>query len=104
MVLRDSIGDFVASTTVWFEGLCQVHEAKALRIREALSWIKERGIKNFILETNSQVVVSTIQGHSSLLNEFESIIESYLKSLEQNNTSTVVFIRRQFNALAHKLA
>ena len=70
MVLRDLVGDFVASTTVWFEGLYQVHEAEALGVRKTLSWIKERGLNNVILETDSPVVISTIQGCSSLLNEF----------------------------------
>ena len=81
----------------------QVHEVEALRVREALSWIKERELNNVIIGTDSHVIVSTIEGRSSLLNQFGSIIKSCLDLLEQNNTLTLVFIRKQAHALAYRL-
>lgn len=52
-VIRDHEGSFVPAKSVCMEGVCQPKEAKALSLREALSWLKEMEIDDEDVEMDA---------------------------------------------------
>nr|GMD40960.1 uncharacterized protein LOC109154289 [Ipomoea batatas] len=67
-VLRDDKGKFIAAMSVPGNGVFTPSEAEGMAIREALSWLKEKGITKVQVETDALQVVQQlgeIEGVSS---------------------------------------
>ena len=53
MILCDSNGDFITDVSICFDGLYQVLEVEATGLREALSWINDKGFSHVIFESHA---------------------------------------------------
>ncbi|XP_019196332.1 PREDICTED: uncharacterized protein LOC109190316 [Ipomoea nil] len=62
-VLRDDHGGFLAAACMPWIGLFSPREAKALAIREALSWCKRKSLEFLHVETDSLLVVQGLSSH-----------------------------------------
>ncbi|XP_074342549.1 uncharacterized protein LOC141680145 [Apium graveolens] len=86
-IIRNHYGDFVRAVTKCSVGRVAPEFAEALRIREALSWIKNNQQSNVVLETDCLQVVQMIRSSFSSL--------SYLGRL-------IVECRTMMEELSHK--
>lgn len=106
MVLRDHEGTFMAGRRCCFAGKIPVMEAKAVGVREALSWIKDLHMQGKVvtLESDSQLVVNAILDFSLNLLEVGQVIESCRTLLEQLYGVSIVFMLKYVNKVVHLLA
>ncbi|XP_045791667.1 uncharacterized protein LOC123886391 [Trifolium pratense] len=103
--IRDELGAYVLGKYEQFTLLCDVKIGKALDLLSALNWAHELNLGPVDLELDSKVVVDKFHSNKSDDTELGDII-SHCRQLFFNfyNNSSVKFIRRQANKVAHRLA
>ncbi|KAK6126674.1 hypothetical protein DH2020_039582 [Rehmannia glutinosa] len=104
MVVRDDNGEFVVARTVVFQGLYEVREAEAIGIREALSWTKNLGFQQLIIETDAKYVVDGLVSLEPGISEFDNILKECQILLQSEPAFSVTFVHRNGNRVAHALA
>lgn len=81
-------------------------EAEAVGVREALSWIYDQNLQNVdvVVESDSQVTVTAI--HNKQINYLEvgDVIASCCHMLTHLQFTSVQFVRKSANRVAHSLA
>lgn len=73
-VVRDEEGIVQGVAMQTIDGTFTVREAEAMRVREALSWIKKRGCQWVILETDAQVFTKAMQRGGGSLSPYGGLI------------------------------
>ena len=76
---------------------------EALGVREALSWIKDRGQTKVIIETDCLRVVQAMRSRDVDFSHFGLIIQDCTFILATLRDVKVVFVRRSANSVAHTL-
>lgn len=75
-----------------------------MAIKEALSWIKERGWPRVQLESDSLEIIQAIKSKVRLLSPLEVIVQECREMIKEINTTSLFFIKRSANMDAHNLA
>ncbi|XP_024632220.1 uncharacterized protein [Medicago truncatula] len=103
--IRDDSGSFVLARTEWISPLCDVHVGEALGLLSALEWVHLLQLGPIDFELDAKRVVDSFLSAQHDATEFGSIIHrcKTLFNLFYENSS-VEFIRRQANEVAHELA
>ncbi|XP_031111802.1 uncharacterized protein LOC116015770 [Ipomoea triloba] len=102
-VVRDEFGAIVGVLMSRINGLYSVKEAEAMGAREALSWLKQKGWAQVILETDAQVVTQAVYNGEFLI-PFGSIIHEIRDLLSDLSSVHFRFVRRSSNTFAHVIA
>ncbi|XP_031091029.1 uncharacterized protein LOC115996025 [Ipomoea triloba] len=102
-VVRDAEGVVVGVAMRCMEGLFSVKEAEAMGAREALSWLKRRGWRHVIMESDAQVVTLAVQQPRNAT-PFGGLISEICELLQQLESVTFVYVHRSLNMPAHVLA
>ena len=103
-VLRDSTGSFIAAKATTINLQVQPREAKAMRVREALSWIKHDNRLNIIVEMDAKLVYDALYTSPISNSPFGMIIEDGKKIVESLGNVTFSLLRRFANSVAHVVA
>ncbi|KAL6534051.1 hypothetical protein OROHE_013884 [Orobanche hederae] len=103
-VLRDAVGGFVAACCGAVAFQSDPTMVEVLSIREALSWIKDRGWSNVQIETNSMVVVQSMAYPLAASSPFNAIVKDCLSIMNELSKCSIAFVRRSTNHIAHVLA
>ena len=74
-VMRDSMRLFISARASTARVKLQPHEAEALSVREALSWVKQDHRSNIIVETDYPVVFHASSSSLDATSPFGMIIE-----------------------------
>ncbi|XP_045822393.1 uncharacterized protein LOC123915300 [Trifolium pratense] len=103
--IRDEFGAYVLAKYEQFTPLCDVRFGEALGLLSALNWVHELNLGPVDFELDSKIVVDSFHSNKCDATELGDII-SHCKQLFSNyyNNSSVEFIRRQANEVAHSLA
>ncbi|EEF30102.1 conserved hypothetical protein [Ricinus communis] len=104
MVLRDATRVFMCCASNCYEGLVQVRESETMRLREALSWIRGKWYQRVIFELDCQQIVHAVTNFLASVDEFGSLIRECAELLAENNSYSVIFVKRQANEIAYMLA
>ena len=102
-IVRDHEGGFRGAFHRSCYGIPSVKEAKALGIKEALSWLKAQGLDRFILESDVKVVVESIRSSATPFS-FGLVIADCQDLLSSFHEVKLCFVYRTANAVAHLLA
>ncbi|XP_019177735.1 PREDICTED: uncharacterized protein LOC109172940 [Ipomoea nil] len=102
-ILRDAAGVVKGAATSTIQGIYSVREAEAIGAREALSWIKNKGWSQVVLETDAQVVTNAVVADQNFT-PFGMIIAEVRALLEHLPLVRFVFTKRNANVSAHLLA
>jgi hypothetical protein len=94
--IRDDHGAFISAKTEWFSPKCDVHIGEALGLLSALTWVHELNLGPVEFELDSKRVVDRKFG--VIVDHCKLIFSSYYRN------SSVEFVRRQANEVAHNLA
>ena len=78
-------------------------EAKAIGVREALSWLKDHNFNNIIIEMDAKQVFDSIKGPSGS-SAFHAIIDDCKTLINEISCVKISFIRRSVNQVAHSIA
>ena len=105
-VARDGTGSCLGAIARGRRGLVSPELAEILGIKEALSWIKEKGWHDVIVESDCLVAIQSIQSSISMQSYFGRLVEECKLLLTQLKPKCVgiKFIKRSANAVAHFLA
>ena len=103
-VIRDAGGTFVVAKCQCFPGSFHLHEAEALAVREALSWIKNLQISKIIFEIDCLTVYSALINQTPSPNGFGLIIEDCQALAKLVGEVRFSFVRRSANVAAHTVA
>jgi hypothetical protein len=105
MCIRDEHGAFVLARTERFSPMCEVHVGEALGLLSALEWVHLLNLGHVDFELDAKRVVDSFKSQNSDATEFGNVINS-CKTLFSNlyENSSVEFVRRQANEVAHNLA
>ncbi|XP_019175595.1 PREDICTED: uncharacterized protein LOC109170919 [Ipomoea nil] len=102
-VVRDEMGTLVAAKSSNYVGDYDVKEAKAVSIREALSWVKALDYGSIDVETDSQIVFYALSS-PSYNSPFSLIIDDVKEAASLIQDVVFSFARRSANRAAHALA
>lgn len=104
MVMGDHRGSFVEAKIAALPCPATVLEAESIGVKEALSWIMQRGDANVIIETDSLLTVRALQGKKNYKLEVGHVIDHCKWQLQSAPGLVVSHIRKQANKAAHRLA
>ena len=85
-------------------GSDNVLEAEAVICREALLWIKDKGLANIIFESDSQLLVRAINTLIFYSSSVSLILQDCMYLLNSLNGCAIVFANRLTNQAAHELS
>lgn len=102
-VIRDENSCFVAARGKKIAGAWTAREAEAIGLKEALSWIIDKGYKQCVIETDSSALAAACNGGQGEA-FFGTIVMNCIQLLKHVNQVLVVFIYRSANTVAHRLA
>ncbi|KAL8477087.1 hypothetical protein ACS0TY_029410 [Phlomoides rotata] len=74
MVLRDDRGEFIAAKTVVYHSILDVDIGEAMGFMEALSWVKDLGLQNVVIEGDAKIVVDAINLKTEGVSAFHDVI------------------------------
>ncbi|KAK2365042.1 hypothetical protein QL285_089842 [Trifolium repens] len=103
--VRDENGAFILAKTEWFSPKSDVHVGEALGLLAALNWVHEFNSGPVEFELDSKRVVDRFHSSSRDFTEF-GVIMDHCKLIFSTyyRNSSVEFVRRQANEVAHNLA
>jgi hypothetical protein len=105
MCIRDEHGAFIVAKTEWYTLRSKVHIGEALRLLSALNWVHELQLGSVDLELDSKRMIHSF--HYLIQDYFEfGVLMDHCKLIFSNyySNSSVEFVRRHANAVAHNLA
>ncbi|CAH9095283.1 unnamed protein product [Cuscuta epithymum] len=100
--LRDDRGNFVATATRSWPGKLSPLGAEMIGIREALSWVKERGWTHIEVETDSFRAITEIL-HGSSCSSI-GLVSNDIKDLAKKFSISICHVLRSANKIAHAIA
>ena len=89
---------------VWFWTPSYAMVTKALSCREELQWLKKNNYKKVLIETDSLLLVTTVNSSGNYISHLGMIIQDYKDLLQAIPDSSLIFVRRSTNRAAHALA
>ncbi|XP_074383626.1 uncharacterized protein LOC141725107 [Apium graveolens] len=102
-VIRDDQGRFVGARCMKIAGAWKPIEAEAIGLREALSWVIDRGYKHCVIETDTYVLADACNGNPGRA-LFGNIVMDCIHLVKHINPVLVNFVYRSLNNVAHVLA
>lgn len=78
--------------------------AEALSIKEALSWVKDKGWCKVVVESDCLNVIQAIRSKAPMGSPLGQVIQACRDMLEEFNTVSLFFVKRSANMAAHELA
>lgn len=102
-VVRDSEGMFIAAKCISKLGVHLPKEAKAIAIRDALTWIKTNQIEWVQAETYALSVVQSLKQVKNV-SSYDLILLDIKDIMRQINHVNLLFVKYSANMIAHLLA
>ncbi|CAN1300327.1 Putative ribonuclease H protein At1g65750 [Linum perenne] len=102
MILRNHNGDVLAFKAMNSRGCPNAKTCEALALREAIIWLKSKGIRNVVIETDAQLVCSALGKEETDTTEFGDVISQCRDMLDP--LMIIRHVRRSGNETAHALA
>nr|GMC69537.1 uncharacterized protein LOC109164833 [Ipomoea batatas] len=102
-ILRDDQGSFVAAVSTPWYGLFSVKEAKAIAVREALSWLKTNHISQCDVETDALQITQSLSS-PLFYSHFDLILLDVKDLLSSIHDVSIFHVKRSANRIAHLLA
>jgi ribonuclease HI len=105
MCIRNDYGEFILAKYDQFDPICDVRSGETLGLLLALKWVHELNLGPVDFELDSKIVMDNFHSKKHDVSEFGEII-AHCKRLFSSfySNSSVQFIRRQTNEVAHSLA
>lgn len=102
-VIRDANGCFIGARCRRLEGSWSPREAEAMSMKEALSWVIEKGFKHCVFESDSKCLVTACNGSPGEA-FFGTLVSDCVYLLKHISPVLVRFSYRSANTVAHELA
>lgn len=102
-IRRNHLGQLTGANVRNYPHICVLAVLEVLAIREALSWVKDRGLSHVVIESDCLLAVKTINNNEVLNSNYGLLIFYYRDVLATLVDVQVVFTRRSVNLTTHNL-
>ena len=102
--MRDDVGDVIAAVSERVHGRLDVSEAEALVARLALSITFDVGLRDVVLESDCQKLITQLKNGSEDQTSFGFICRDILELAKSCCSISFAFVGREGNKVAHNLA
>ncbi|MQM17956.1 hypothetical protein Taro_050938 [Colocasia esculenta] len=102
-ILRNHMGDIIFAFSAIYQGVCSSLEAEALALRNGIILCYEKGISDFLVESDSLVLVQMMKGNYSIPWRLSIITQDILYRCQHIHVS-LSHIYREANQVADTLA
>ena len=103
-ILRDTEGNFISACAAPIQISLPSNKAKAMSMREALSWLKHMQLPRVIVEMDSHVVYKALKSTPLYASPFAMLIIDYQKLVSSMVNLKLSFVKRSANSIAHSVA
>ena len=103
-VLRNSIGEFISAMAVLIPLNLAPKEAEIMRVRKALSWLKQMQMTKVLVKMDSQVVFSVLNRTSPASSPFAMLVKDCQDLTNSMSNIIFIFAKRSANNVAHIVA
>ncbi|KAK3197874.1 hypothetical protein Dsin_021289 [Dipteronia sinensis] len=104
IVIRDSMGRILKAATLIFNGRVSVDIAEAKAIYEGLFLAEESGLHPLVVESDSINVVRLCRGEIDSRGDVFNVINDIQILLARDNRTSISYISRICNRVAHEVA
>ncbi|KAL8488906.1 hypothetical protein ACS0TY_024994 [Phlomoides rotata] len=104
MVLHDDKGSFIACRCLTLSGIYAVELGEAFRVYEVLSWIKNIGLMNIVVEMDAKMVFGELACPSKSRSVLGNVIDSCNLMLGNFSYGDFSLVNRKTNFIAHRIA
>jgi len=91
MCLGGDNGEYIATKTIWFQGIPHPQEAEAYGLKEAIIWLGNRGLPTVSIEFDSKQVADGISNKISTDSELGAIL-NYCKTLFSSLSNVMIIL------------
>ncbi|XP_074322967.1 uncharacterized protein LOC141659927 [Apium graveolens] len=92
--------DKVKGASKLFDGVIRPEHAEAIALKEALSWVKEKGWRRVVINSDCLAVIQAIRSNVILSSPFGQVITECRMMLRDLNIK-LFFVKRSANMAAH---
>ncbi|XP_074359574.1 uncharacterized protein LOC141698717 [Apium graveolens] len=103
-VVRDSAGSFLRAKACKVRNRAYAMEAEAVRLKEALSWVKDWRTSKCIFETDAKLLVDVMHSPKQGRSFFDTLVDDCKELVKHFEEVLIVFTHRSANNVAHILA
>lgn len=103
MIARDSEGCLIEAKALFIHNLMSPTMAEAMAIEETLSWSDRVEWNRVIMEADCLVVVQAIRSNTPMKSYLGLIIEECRDVLQRLRKTSLFFVKRPANMVAHQL-
>ncbi|KAM6586177.1 hypothetical protein CsatB_013179 [Cannabis sativa] len=104
MVARNSAGTVLKAVQICKHGGWRPLMVEAMGLKEALSWIKEKGWHHVIVKTDCLTLINDIKNAKILASPYGFVLQDCRGLLTSLVSVDCCFVKRSANRLAHALA
>uniref|UniRef100_A0A803Q660 Reverse transcriptase n=1 Tax=Cannabis sativa TaxID=3483 RepID=A0A803Q660_CANSA len=104
IVACDSEGNVIDFVAKYFHGSFPAEVVEALGIKEALSWIKDKGWSTIEVETDSLLTIQAVFSQQQMTSVFGLITHDCKSCLSSLPNVSLRFVKRSANKVAHFMA
>ena len=104
MLIRDAYGQVVAALSNKLMTPLGAIETEAKALEAGMQFARDVGIQEFILESDSLVLIRSLMGLSSPPSSVALVVQGFLEFCGEFHSVSFSHVRRQGNRLAHFLA
>ncbi|XP_074352340.1 uncharacterized protein LOC141691502 [Apium graveolens] len=104
LIARNHEGHLILEKTRRYDEVFDPVLAKALSVKEALSWLKEWSRNTVVLESDYLAVVQLICSVTPLRSRLGKVVAECRKLINEINNVRLSFIKQSANIMAHELA
>ncbi|XP_060960728.1 uncharacterized protein LOC133031275 [Cannabis sativa] len=104
VVARDSTGQIIDFIAKYYHGDYKAEVVEALGVKEALSWIKNKGWNTIEVETDSLLTVQAIFSTQQMSSVFGLVTNDCKTLLSSSPNTSLRFVKRSANRVVHFVA
>ncbi|MCI25241.1 cytochrome P450, partial [Trifolium medium] len=104
LILRREDGSAVGAATRSHEGTDDAILGESLGLNDVLDWLERDNISEVVIEMDNQIVVNAVKRKASIRKDWGAVVNRCVSFLIANPNSTIAWINRKSNRVAHELA
>ncbi|XP_030502362.2 uncharacterized protein LOC115717515 [Cannabis sativa] len=104
IVVRDDGGRLIEAVASYVTGGTQPKLAEIMRIKEALSWVKRKGIQDVVIESDSLLSIQALESSIRMPSVFGLMVVECQTVLFSLVNVKICFVKRSANKVAHCIA
>ncbi|GAU47065.1 hypothetical protein TSUD_302670 [Trifolium subterraneum] len=104
MILRREDESTVGAITRVHKGSDDSNLGEDMGLNDALDWLEQEKLSEVVIEMDNQSVVEAVKKRKAIRKAWRSVVARCVKFLQVNPRSSIAWVKRSVNRVAHELA